>query len=59
MANPKKGGKMAKSSTPNIVMSDDQWLALRMQALKERTSASEIIRRLVADYLKKVKKGAK
>jgi len=59
MANPKKGGKMAKSSTPNVVMPDDLWLKLRMQALKERTSASEIVRRLVSDYLNKTKKGDK
>jgi hypothetical protein len=58
MANPKKGGKM-KSSTPNVVMPDDLWLELRMQALKEGTSASEIVRRLVSDYLRKVKKGGK
>jgi predicted CopG family antitoxin len=56
MANPKKGGKPPKMSTPNIVMPDDLWLELRMQALKERTSASEIVRRLVSDYLKKTKK---
>ena len=42
--------------TPNIVMPDDLWLELRMQALKERTSASEIVRRLVSDYLNKQKK---
>jgi predicted CopG family antitoxin len=59
MANPKKGGKPPKMSTPNIVMPDDLWLELRMQALKERTSASEIVRRLVSDYLKKTKKGGK
>jgi hypothetical protein len=59
MANPKKGGKVKKPSTPNVVMSDDLWLELRMQALRERTSASEIIRRLVTDYLKKTKKGEK
>jgi hypothetical protein len=59
MANLKKRGKVKKASTPNVVMSDDLWLELRMQALKERTSASEIIRRLVSDYLNKAKKGAK
>jgi predicted CopG family antitoxin len=59
MANPKRGGKPRKMSTPNIVMPDDLWLELRMQALKEKTSASEIVRRLVSDYLKKTKKGEK
>jgi len=59
MANPKKGGKAPKMSTPNVVMPDDLWLELRMQALKEKTSASEIVRRLVSDYLKKSKKGGK
>lgn len=39
-----------------IVMPDDLWVKLRERALKERTSASEIIRRLVSEYLKKVKK---
>jgi len=46
-------------STPNVVMPDDLWLELRMQALKEKTSASEIVRRLVSDYLKKSKKGGR
>src|SRR5262249_21638635 len=32
---------------------------IRQQALKERTSASEIVRRLVSDYLKQAKKGGK
>jgi len=41
-----------------FVMPDDLWMALREQALRERTSASEIIRRLVAGYLK-VKRGRK
>ena len=59
MANPRKGGQPPKMSTPNIVMSEDLWLELRMQALKEKTSASEIVRRLVTDYLRKAKKGGK
>jgi len=46
-------------STPNVVMPDDLWLELRMHALKEKTSASEIVRRLVSDYLKKSKKGGR
>jgi predicted CopG family antitoxin len=55
MATKKNGGKMVKT----IVMPDNLWLELRMQALKEKTSASEILRRLASDYLKKSKKGAK
>lgn len=43
-------------TTPTIVMEDELWTELRMQALREKTSASEIIRRLVSDYLKKAKK---
>jgi len=39
-----------------IVMPDNLWMKLRERALKEHTSASEIIRRLVSDYLKKAKK---
>ena len=55
MATKKKGGDTVKT----IVMPDDLWLELRMQALKEKTSASEILRRLASDYLKKAKKGEK
>ncbi|MCH8055982.1 MAG: hypothetical protein IH857_07515 [Deltaproteobacteria bacterium] len=39
-----------------IVVEDELWVELRMQALRERTSASNIIRRLVTGYLKKAKK---
>ena len=45
-----------RTTTPTIVMEDGLWTELRMQALREKTSASEIIRRLVSDYLKKTKK---
>ena len=53
MARQKKGGE---GNVKTIVIPDKQWTELRMQALRERTSASDIIRRLVADYLKKGKK---
>ncbi len=52
MSKPKKGGENVKT----IVMPDEQWAELRMQALRERRSASDIIRRLVTGYLKKSKK---
>lgn len=45
-----------KPTTPTIVMDDTLWSDLRVQAIKEKTSASEIIRRLVSEYLKKTKK---
>jgi predicted CopG family antitoxin len=56
MARGKQGGEKVRTTTPTIVMEDDLWTELRMQALREKTSASEIIRRLVSDYLKKAKK---
>jgi predicted DNA-binding ribbon-helix-helix protein len=40
-----------------ITLEDKSWQRLRMQALKDKTSASAIIDRLVADYLKSPKKG--
>ena len=40
-----------------ITLDDRHWQRLRMQALKEKTSASAIIDRLIADYLKTGKKG--
>jgi predicted DNA-binding ribbon-helix-helix protein len=40
-----------------ITLEDTNWQRLRMQALKENTSASAIINRLAAEYLKKAKKG--
>ena len=55
----KKGGEKVRPTTPTIVMEDELWTELRMQALREKTSASEIIRRLVSEYLKKSKKGGK
>jgi hypothetical protein len=53
MVRQKKGGDRDVKA---IVMPEQLWLDLRMQALRERTSASGIIRRLVADYLSKSKK---
>jgi len=53
MARQKKGGD---GNVKTIVMPDEQWGELRMQALRERRSASDIIRKLVSDYLKKAKK---
>jgi hypothetical protein len=40
-----------------LTLTDKTWQRLRMQALKEKTSASAIIDRLVADYLRTAKKG--
>jgi hypothetical protein len=42
-----------------IVMEDELWTQLRVKAVEEKTSASEIIRRLVSEYLKKPKKGGR
>ena len=39
-----------------IVMPDELWDRIRMQSLKEKRSASDIIRTLVSEYLKKAKK---
>ncbi len=56
MVGKKRGSGKPKMATPNIVIEDEVWAELRMQAIRERTSASEIVRRLVADYLRKAKK---
>jgi hypothetical protein len=40
-----------------LTLTDKTWQRLRFQALKEKTSASAIIDRLVAEYLKTGKKG--
>jgi hypothetical protein len=40
-----------------ITLDDKNWHRLRFQALKNKTSASAIIDRLVAEYLKSGKKG--
>ena len=57
MARQKKGGDGIVKS---IVMPDGLWTDLRMQSIREKRSASEIIRKLVSEYLKKAeKKGGK
>lgn len=40
----------------NIVMSSEMWNELRQRAAEEEQSASAVIRRLVREYLAKVKK---
>ncbi len=35
------------------------WQELQIQAVREKSYANDIMERLIADYLKKVKKGAK
>jgi len=40
-----------------ITLNGKNWGRLRIQALKEKTSASAIIDRLVASYLKSARKG--
>jgi len=57
MAGQKKGGD---SKVRTIVMPDELWSELRVRSIREKRSASEIIRRLVSEYLKKAeKKGGK
>jgi len=36
-----------------VVMPDDLWDALRVESIHQKRSASDIIRELVSDYLKK------
>lgn len=51
---------MGRPKSPTIVMDDELWSRLRFQGLKEKRSASEIIRTLVKQYLDRVeKKGGK
>ncbi len=45
-----------KKTTPTIVMEEPLWTEFRVQALREKTTASEIIGRVVAQYLKKDRK---
>ncbi len=52
----KKGGEKIKKTTPTIVMEESLWFDLKDYATRHRTTASEIIGRLVAGYLKKAKK---
>jgi len=56
MARKKKGGDGIVKS---IVIPDELWTNLRMQSIREKRSASEIIRKLVSEYLKTAKKGGK
>ena len=56
MARKKKGGDGIVKS---IVVPDDLWSKLRVQSIMEKRSASEIIRKLVSEYLKTAKKGGK
>jgi len=39
-----------------LTMEESLWSDLRVRAIREKASASEIIAKLVADYLKKSKK---
>ncbi len=52
----KKGGEKIKKTTPTIVMEESLWFDLKDYATRHRTTASEIIGRLVAGYLKMAKK---
>ena len=52
IAENKKENKV-KSGLASIVIDEELWAELRMQAIREKTSASEICRRLIADYLQK------
>ncbi|MCZ6625039.1 MAG: hypothetical protein O7B35_12555 [Deltaproteobacteria bacterium] len=45
-----------KKTTPTLVMEESLWFDLKDYATRHRTTASEIIGRLVAGYLKKAKK---
>jgi len=53
MARLKKGGD---GKVRTIVMPDDLWSKLRVRSIREKRSASEIIRKLVSEYLKKARK---
>jgi len=55
----KKGGEWVKKTTPTIVMEESLWFDLKDYANRHKTTASEIIGRLVAGYLKTKKKGGK
>jgi predicted CopG family antitoxin len=52
----KKRGKVAmkdQGKVRTVVVPDDLWDALRMESIREKRSASDIIRQLVGEYLKK------
>ncbi len=54
MVTQNKGG--AKKVKVTITLQEPIWEKLRIQAIKEKTSASAIIDRLAAEYIKKAKK---
>jgi len=43
-------------TTPSITMDDAVWSELKIQAIREKKTASDIIENLVRGYLKKGKK---
>jgi len=53
MAKKKKGGE---GTVKSIIMPDELWSKLRVRSIREKRSASEIIRKLVSEYLKKARK---
>ncbi len=50
-----KGVRKMKT-TPSITMDDNVWSELKIQAIREKKTASDIIENLVRGYLKKGKK---
>ena len=57
MKSKQKRGKQAMKDQAlkvrTVVMPDDLWDALRMESIREKRSASDIVRQLVSEYLKK------
>ena len=43
-------------TTPSITMDDNVWSELKIQAIRDKKTASDIIENLVRGYLKKGKK---
>ncbi len=43
-------------TTPSITMDDNVWSELKIRAIREKKTASDIIENLVRGYLKKSKK---
>ncbi len=52
----KKQGVRKMKTTPSITMDDAVWSELKIQAIREKKTASDIIENLVRGYLKKGKK---
>jgi hypothetical protein len=54
-------GRPRKAGAPKVkitlVMEEQLWEDFRVQALREKTTASEILGKLAADYLRSKKKG--